>query len=96
MRVLERGIKERGPLKVSLLRKKNKGKNPLYTKAQTTTFLSVSIGVNPTTPNMICRHCGKHHGSGPCRLLTGTCFRCGQKGHKVKNCSYPKISGDHS
>ena len=38
----------------------------------------------------LCLTCGKHHW-GECRLYTGACFRCGDKGHKARDfprCSY--------
>lgn len=45
-----------------------------------------------TTPNA-CATCGKSH-PGPCRLLSNTCFQCGQKGHYARNC--PTVPGHPS
>ena len=32
-----------------------------------------------------CPHCRKYH-SGECWKLTGTCYRCGDMGHKIRDC----------
>ena len=33
----------------------------------------------------LCFNCGKHHW-GECRRYTGACFRCGDRGHKARDC----------
>ena len=37
----------------------------------------------------LCRSCGKDHAEGPCRRLTGACFKCGDMGHMIRDC--PKM-----
>ena len=32
-----------------------------------------------------CQTCGKFH-SGECRRMTGACFRCGDRGHQIRDC----------
>jgi Retrotransposon gag protein/Zinc knuckle len=39
-----------------------------------------------------CDSCGKNH-SGICRKASGTCYRCGEAGHMIKNCPKPDPRG---
>ncbi|GMP65818.1 hypothetical protein CsSME_00026458 [Camellia sinensis var. sinensis] len=38
----------------------------------------------------VCRQCRQAH-TGVCHIGTDLCFRCGQKGHLVKDCTVPKM-----
>ena len=40
-------------------------------------------------PMETCGQCGRQH-PGPCRSFTGSCFECGDRGHKVTNC--PRVT----
>jgi hypothetical protein len=33
-----------------------------------------------------CRRCERYHSEADCRWLSGACFNCGKKGHKIANC----------
>ncbi|XP_038973848.1 uncharacterized protein LOC120105444 [Phoenix dactylifera] len=35
-----------------------------------------------------CEACGGAHKTELCRRLSGTCFKCGQQGHRIKECPY--------
>ncbi|XP_021623882.2 uncharacterized protein LOC110623266 [Manihot esculenta] len=39
----------------------------------------------------ICEHCGRRH-LGPCRKLTGACFRCGSTEHLMRDCLRGQVS----
>ncbi|KAG8661142.1 hypothetical protein MANES_02G214360v8 [Manihot esculenta] len=39
----------------------------------------------------ICEHCGRRH-LGPCRKLTGACFRCGSTEHLMRDCPRGHVS----
>ncbi|KAE8735791.1 Detected protein of unknown function [Hibiscus syriacus] len=54
---------------------------------------SVGSGVRRSTSSQArqCQHCGKNH-FGACRMAAGTCFRCGDAEHFIRDC--PLIVGD--
>ncbi|MFQ6636541.1 hypothetical protein Gotur_013307 [Gossypium turneri] len=44
-----------------------------------------SVGSVRNTPNLSCKHCGKHH-PGECRAKSGAYYRCGSTGYSLRNC----------
>ena len=38
------------------------------------------------TPKEGCKRCGRNHDTKDCPWTTGSCFRCGEKGHLIANC----------
>ena len=72
-------------------KKDNKGGFSSYKKDGTVSSSQTGQGQRQTTEQKPqCQTCGRPH-SGECRMLTGGCYYCGDKGHRVRDC--PRRSG---
>ncbi|XP_028071133.1 uncharacterized protein LOC114273529 isoform X2 [Camellia sinensis] len=86
----KRGGHGYGSVKSSSAYQKNR-EHPTPTQSISNQRHGQSSGTSSQFTRSVCKQCGRAH-TGVCHAGTDLCFRCGQKGHLVKDCTVPKMT----
>ncbi|GMQ05766.1 hypothetical protein CsSME_00050657 [Camellia sinensis var. sinensis] len=89
-RLSKRGGHGYGSVKSSSAYQKNR-EHPTPTQSISNQRHGQSSGTSSQFTRTVCKQCGRAH-TGVCHVGTDLCFRCGQKGHLVKDCTVPKMT----